>query len=167
MHDETSARIARLESERDILRTFTRFFRLLDTRQYEQVAEQCLTPDAELEVRLPTAHRLHGPGEVTRHLRTQLDARSEMTAHVPGLAVVDWNGHDQPFLTAYTTAWHWFTARAHLGDLRPADWTVVLLVEDAYRRHEGRWLIARRRVTPAAGLVAAGSPPPADPAGHR
>lgn len=50
-------------------------------------------------------------------------------------------------------------AQASQGDLRPADWTTIGLVEDDFGRFEGRWLIARRKVSPIAGLVAAGSPP--------
>ncbi|MGW4965643.1 hypothetical protein ACWEPL_51205 [Nonomuraea sp. NPDC004186] len=49
-------------------------------------------------------------------------------------------------------------AQASQGDLRPADWTTIGLVEDDFGRFEGRWLIARRKVSPIAGLVAAGSP---------
>ncbi|MCK9895453.1 nuclear transport factor 2 family protein [Frankia sp. AgB32] len=155
------ARVARLEAERDIIRTFTRFFWLIDNRAYDSIATQCLTPDADLEFDLPAPHRLRGHDEFTGYLRTRVAPESEMVAHVPGLATVEWADSGQATLTAYTTAWHWFTARAQLGALRPADWTAVGLVDDVYQRHDGRWLIARRRVTPAAGLVAAGSPPPA------
>ncbi|WP_462186709.1 MULTISPECIES: nuclear transport factor 2 family protein [unclassified Frankia] len=158
--DDTDARLARLDAEREILRTFTRFFRLLGTRQYERVAAECLTPDAELDHHLPGPRRLRGRDEITRYLLTEFAARTEMVAHVPGLTVVDWDDNGEPRLSAYTTDWHWFTANARLGELRPADWTAVGLVEDAYRQEGGRWLIARRRVTPVAGLVATGSPPP-------
>lgn len=162
--DRTAARIARLEAEREILRTFALFYRLLDTRQYERVAADCLTPDAEVEYHLPVERRLRGRDEFTRYLLTEVAPRSEMAARVPGLAVVEWDdGGAEPRLAAYTTEWHWYTARAHHGDLRPADWTGIGLVEDTYRHQGDRWLIARRRVTPVAGLVAAGALPPALP----
>lgn len=164
-----AARLARLEAERDIQRTFVRFFRLVDTRRYERIAAECLTSDADLDFHLPAPHRLRGHDEFTRHLLTAVAPQFQMAAHVPGLAVVDWDSSGQPHLSAYATGWHWYTAHAHLGDLRPADWTTVGLVEDVYRHRDGRWLIARRRVTAVAGLVAAGSPPPppADPAHTR
>ncbi|WP_261562246.1 nuclear transport factor 2 family protein, partial [Frankia tisae] len=155
--DETAARLARLEAERDIQRTFARFFRLVDTRRYERIAAECLTPDADLDVHIPASLRLRGHDEFTRHMLTRVAPASQMVAHVPGLAVVDWDDTGQPHLSAYTTGWHWYTAHAYRGDLRPADWTTIGLVEDAYRHHDGRWLIARRRVTAVAGLVAAGS----------
>ncbi|MBL7498122.1 nuclear transport factor 2 family protein [Frankia sp. CNm7] len=156
----TERRLARLEAERSILRTFARFFRLVDTREHERVAARCLTPDATLDCHVPAFHRLRGHDEFTRHLLTVVAPRSQMVAHVPGLAVIDWDEDGQPSLSAYTTVWHWYTVNAHHGDLRPADWTTIGLVEDDYRLHDGRWLIAHRRVTPVAGLVAAGSPPP-------
>ncbi|WP_261568743.1 nuclear transport factor 2 family protein [Frankia gtarii] len=165
--DSTATRLARLEAERDIQHTFARSFRLVDTREYERIAAECLTPDADLEYHIPARHRLRGRDEFTRHMLTEVAPRSQMVAHVPGLAVVDWDSSGQPHLSAYTTAWHWYTAQAHRGELRPADWTTIGLVEDTYRRHDGRWLITRRRVTPVAGLVAAGSPPPLSPAHTR
>jgi hypothetical protein len=157
---DTGYRIARLEAERDIQHTFVRFFRLVDTRQYERIAAECLTPDAELDYHVPALHRLRGREEFTRHMLAAVAPRSQMVAHVPGLAVIDWDTAGRPHLSAYTTVWHWYTANAHRGELRPADWTTIGLVEDDYRNHDGHWLIAHRRVTAVAGLIAAGSPPP-------
>lgn len=158
------ARLARLEAESAINRTFFRFFELVDSRRYTEIAAECLTPDAQIEYHVPAPHRFDGSAEFTRYMIDTVAPRSQRVAHVVGQTVVEWHG-DRPRLKARATVWHWYQAHAGGGDLRPADWTTIGQVEDDFAEVDGRWLIARRLVTPVAGLVAAGAPPPALPQG--
>ncbi|MEV4364137.1 nuclear transport factor 2 family protein [Nonomuraea sp. NPDC049625] len=84
--------------------------------------------------------------------------RQQMVAHVLGQIAIEWDT-GRPRVSAYATVWHWYQANPAQGDLRPADWTTIGLVEDDFEQYDGRWLIARRKVRPVAGLVATGSPP--------
>ncbi|MFF2395319.1 nuclear transport factor 2 family protein [Nocardia sp. NPDC058114] len=155
-------RLERLEAEGEINRTFFRFFELVDSRSYELIAPECLAPDAQIEYRLPAPHSFSGRDEFTRYMVDRVAPRSQRVAHVLGQTVVEWRG-DTPRLKARATVWHWYQQYADRGDLRPADWTTIGHVEDDFAFVDGRWLIARRLVTPVAGLVAAGSPPPSLP----
>ncbi|MFF2083844.1 nuclear transport factor 2 family protein [Nocardia sp. NPDC058176] len=155
-------RVARLEAEGEINRTFFRFFELVDSRRYELIAPECLAPDAQIEYHVPAPHRFDGRDAFTRYMIDKVAPRSQRVAHVLGHTVVEWHG-DRARLKARATVWHWYQRHAELGDLRPADWTTVGHVEDDFALVDGRWLIARRVVTPVAGLVAAGSPPPGLP----
>ncbi|MEV6925140.1 nuclear transport factor 2 family protein [Dactylosporangium sp. NPDC051485] len=150
--------LAILEAEREIYRTFVHFFHLVDTRQYERVAEECFTPHAEIEYHVPNLHRFSGRDAFTGYLLAHVESRSQMVAHVIGQRVIHWN-NGQPHLEAYATVWHWHTAHAMKGVLRPADWTTIGHVADDFERVNGQWLIARRIVTPVGGLVAAGRTP--------
>lgn len=150
----------RLEAERGIYQTFFHSFRLTDTAQWGRLAAECFTPDATLQyVALPDGKTRSFEG------RAAIDAfyggnagLCEKTAHVVGQWIVAWDA-DRPRLTAYVTAWHWFTDRSHLGGTRPSDWAVVGLVEDEYELVGGTWLVARRRVSPQGGTVAVGQLP--------
>ncbi|MGW4369020.1 nuclear transport factor 2 family protein [Nocardia takedensis] len=152
-------RLTRLEAEAEIKRTFFRFFELVDARDYERIAPECLAPDVEIEYHMPTRHGFRGRAEFTAYMVDPDRPRSQRIAHILGLTVVEWHG-DRPLLKSRATVWHWYPHHADKGDLRPADWTAVGHVEDEFALIEGRWLIARRVVTPIAGLVAAGSAPP-------
>lgn len=153
----------RLEAERAILRTHFRFFQLTDVSEFELLGPQCFTRDARIEYRIMPGppQRFAGRAEFVafmlaagRHHR-----RSGPTvAHTHAPPDIDWSG-GQPRLTGSATVWHWAATRTSVGQPRPADWTIVGLVEDVYRQEEGRWLIADRLITPAAGLVALGGAP--------
>ncbi|WP_051028047.1 nuclear transport factor 2 family protein [Nocardia higoensis] len=155
-------RLARFEAESEINRTFFRFFELVDARRYTDIGPECLAPDADLEYHVPAPHRLLGRDEFTRYMVSKVAPRSQRVAHVLGHTVVEWNG-STPRVKSRATVWHWYQQFAEKGDLRPADWTTVGQVEDEFARVEGRWLIARRVVTPIAGVVAAGASPPSLP----
>ncbi|MEW9553330.1 nuclear transport factor 2 family protein [Nonomuraea sp. NPDC050783] len=150
--------LATLAAEREIHQTFLRFFRLVDTRQYERLGEECFTPDALIEYHVPAPQRFNGRDEFTAFMLDGPRRRQQMVAHVLGQTAIEWDA-GRPRVSAYATVWHWYRANAAQGDLRPADWTTIGLVEDDFEQYDGRWLIARRNVRPVAGLVAAGSPP--------
>jgi hypothetical protein len=152
---------ATLEAERGIRRTFFRFFRLMDTMEWERAGRECFATDAVLKNdALPGGMQLRSEGrtDITAALAAGQPVM-QMVAHVAGQSFVDCAEPGRPRLTAYVTAWHWFADRAREGELRPADWTIVTLVEDEYVPVEGEWLIERRTITPAAGMVAAGTLP--------
>ncbi|MEB8337522.1 nuclear transport factor 2 family protein [Streptomyces endophyticus] len=152
--------LATLAAEREIYRTFYKFFRLVDTNRYEQLVE-CFTKDAliEYDVMPGPVQRFHGRDEFTAFMSRSLPWKREPTvAHVLGQTIVEWTD-GKPHVQAYATVWHWSATRTADGRHRPADWTVVGLVEDDFEQEDGRWLISRRHVAPVAGLVAAGRGP--------
>ncbi|MFG2133289.1 nuclear transport factor 2 family protein [Streptomyces sp. NPDC048751] len=152
--------LAAIKAEREIYRTLYKFFRLVDTGRYEQLVE-CFTKDALIEYAVmpgPT-QRFDGRDEFTAFMSAGRGVRYEPTvAHVVGQTLIEWT-EGRPHLQAYATVWHWSATRTADGRHRPADWTVVGLVEDDFEQEDGRWLISRRHVEPVAGLVAAGRRP--------
>ncbi|MBA2945605.1 nuclear transport factor 2 family protein [Streptomyces himalayensis] len=152
--------LATIAAEREIYRTFYKFFRLVDTNQYEQLVE-CFTKDALIayDVMPGPTQRFHGRDEFTAFMSAGRPGKRERTvAHVLGQTLIEWTD-GRPHLQAYATVWHWSATRTVAGRHRPADWTVVGLVEDDFEQEDGRWLISRRYVAPVAGLVAAGNAP--------
>ncbi|MCW2881052.1 MAG: hypothetical protein JWQ95_5152 [Sphaerisporangium sp.] len=157
----------RLEAERAIRQTHFRFFRLADIGDYALLGRQCFTPDAQIEYRI-----MPGPPQrfasrdefVTFMLAGRPPAApphrigGPAVAHTSAPPDIDWTT-GQPRLTGHATVWHWAAVRTPTGQDRPADWTTIGLVEDDYRQFDGQWLIARRLITPAAGLVATGTTP--------
>src|SRR4051794_19341391 len=151
--------MATLEAERAIHHTFFRFFRLMDTFGYDEVGS-CFTADAEIDyaVMPDTRQVFQGRDVFTAFVLENTKPRIQKVAHVAGQTLIAWED-GRPRLKAYATAWHWFTANADQGDLRPADWAVVGYMEDDYEQVDGEWLVARRVVRPVAGVVATGLPP--------
>ncbi len=157
----------RLDAERAIRHTHFRFFLLADAGRYDLLGQRCFTPDADIEYRIMPGppQRFAGRAEFVDFM---LAGRPPATAHhrIIGPAAahtsappdIDWST-GQPRLTGYATVWHWAATQTPGGQQRPADWTTIGLVDDTYRRHDGEWLIARRLITPAAGLVATGTAP--------
>ncbi|MET9592089.1 nuclear transport factor 2 family protein [Streptomyces sp. NPDC006516] len=149
-----------IAAEREIYRTFYKFFRLVDTNRYEQL-DECFTKDAliEYDVMPGPVQRFNGRDEFTAFMSASPPWKREPTvAHVLGQTLIDWN-EGKPHLQAYATVWHWSATRTLDGRHRPADWTVVGLVEDDFEQEDGRWLISKRYVAPVAGLVAGGTGP--------
>lgn len=153
------ALLATIEAERAIYRTFYHFFRLADTQETERFTE-CFTPDALIEYRIMPGpvQRFHGRDEFTSFMSRGPKPRPGMVAHVAGQTTIEWTD-DSPLLTAYATVWHWFPTRGVADEYRPADWTVIGLVQDKFEKYEGDWLISHRDVRPVAGRVAAGRGP--------
>ncbi|MGY0499925.1 nuclear transport factor 2 family protein [Nocardia sp. FBN12] len=148
--------LATIEAERAIFKTFYKFFRIADTQESERFSE-CFTPDALIEYRIMPGPPVlfHGRESFTNHMSRVPKSQRALVAHVIGQATIEWTG-DRPLLTAYATVWHWFST-TDVG--KPADWTVIGLVEDEFERHEGEWLISHREVRHVAGSVAAGRGP--------
>jgi hypothetical protein len=150
--------VAKVEAERAIHRTFFRFFRLMDTLEWERAGAETFTAGAVLDNRaLPEGSTLwlEGRDAICGALAAGRSGM-QMVAHVAGQILIEWDG-GRPRLTAYVTAWHWFADNASEGDLRPADWVVVSLVEDEFELADGEWLVSHRTVSPVAGIVAAGA----------
>jgi hypothetical protein len=157
----------RLEAERAIQHIHFRFFLLTDAGRYELLGRHCFTPDADIEYRIMPGppQRFAGRDEfVAFMLAGQPPAAAgyrlvgPAAAHAGAPADIDWST-GQPRLTGYATVWHWATTQTFAGQPRPADWTTIGLIEDDYRHHDGQWLISRRLISPAAGLVATGAAP--------
>jgi hypothetical protein len=150
---------AMLEAEREIYRTFCNYLLLVDChQQYERACHECFAPHAEIIYRMasgpPTI--FNGPQQFLAYLESHARSGTQMSAHVMGQSVITWSD-GKPRLSAYITAWHWLAINKATGDSRPADWTTIGFAEDDFEYIAGRWLISRRSVKPAAGLVAMGS----------
>ncbi|GIO15661.1 hypothetical protein J19TS2_52160 [Cohnella xylanilytica] len=148
-----------LAAERSIYQTHFRFFRLVDTRQYERIGS-CFTPNADIEYRIMPGppQYFNGRDEFVNFMLAGGKSSGSAVAHVGGQSTVVWED-GRPRLLAYATVWHWASTHTESGAHRPADWTTIGYIEDDYERFEGDWLIAKRLVTPVAGLVAAGAAP--------
>ncbi|MCD0450921.1 nuclear transport factor 2 family protein [Actinocorallia sp. API 0066] len=153
-----------LEAEREIHRTHFRFFQLADRGDYARLGAECFAPDVDIEYTIMpgppqrfssrdgfTSFMLAGSPRIP-------DAHGPAVAHVAAQSSITWD-EGRPHLSGYATVWHWAATRTPSGRHRPADWTTVGRVEDDYARIDGKWLITRRRVSPAAGLVATGAAP--------
>ena len=139
-------------AERAIRQTFFLYFRLCDTHQWERVARECFTPDAEVTftARAQPRHTLRGREEIHNFYRSQYgDANEtglERMAHVAGQTVIDWTD-GIPTMRASVTAWRWFRSSSAGGDRRPADEAVIAFSEEDYAEvDDGAWLVARRHV---------------------
>ncbi|MBL7498121.1 nuclear transport factor 2 family protein [Frankia sp. CNm7] len=157
----------RLDAERAIRRTHFRFFQLADLGDFGALGQECFTAGADIEYRIMPGppQRFHGRDAFVGFMlagRAPAAARARgggpVVAHTSAPPDIDWDA-GRPRLTGYATVWHWAAANTPTGHPRPADWTTIGLVEDDYQKVDGRWLIARRLITPAAGLVAVGTPP--------
>jgi hypothetical protein len=153
----------RLRVEKELYDLLCRMFRLVDSRRYDLVGPQCFTANAIIEYEaVPGSNdtlRFDGRDALTAYLLGTTQHQIEMHAHVIGQVSFNWSG-DNPELSAYVTAHHWFAANKLQGRLRAADWTALGLVVDSYETEDGVWRIARRHVSNVAGLVVAGLPPP-------
>ena len=154
--------LATLQAERAIYRTFCNYLFFVDRdKQYERACIECFKSDAKITYHMASGSALifHGRNEFLDYLESHARPTTQMSAHVLGQSRIHWiNG--KPRISAYITAWHWLSANEEAGDLRPADRTTIGFAEDDFENVEGNWLISRRSVKPAAGLVAAGSAPP-------
>ena len=146
-------------AERACWDTYLDYFTVLDTRQPCVQAVECFTPEARIEYHMKGAPLVfQGRAEYLGFLE-QATAAQQMTAHVVGQHRFRWSD-GRPRLLSHVTSWQWFVVNADRGDLRPAEFTTIGYCEDDFEYIQGRWLIARRIVKPAAGLVAVGAPPP-------
>ncbi|XVQ06329.1 nuclear transport factor 2 family protein [Spirillospora sp. CA-255316] len=152
--------LAILMAEREIYRTFYRFFRMTDLGRFADIGTACFTRDAliEYDVMPGPTQRFHGRDEFVAFMSAGGPRREPRVAHVVGQTTIDWIS-GVPHVEAYATVYHWAATRTPLGEHRPADWTVVGLVQDTFAQEDGRWLISRRHVEPVAGLVAVGTAP--------
>lgn len=148
-----------LEAEREIYRTHFRFFELADRQEYALLGEECFAPDARIEYTIMPGppQRFAGRDAFTGFMLAGGPSESAV-AHVAGQSSITWDD-GRPHLSGYATVWHWARTRTPSGQHRPADWTTIGRIEDDYARIGGRWLITRRLVSPAAGLVATGTAP--------
>ena len=163
MDDIESVSPSRLAAERAMQETVFRMFRLVDARRYDEVGPTCFTPQATIAYQLtPGAEApdliLRGRDALTDYLNGVTRHQIQQHAHVIGQIWFDWSG-SKPTLSAHVFALHWFSAEAAKGPSRPADWIALGIVVDRFERFDGRWLIADRHVSNAAGPVVAGAPP--------
>lgn len=152
-----------LEAEREIRQTYFRFFQLADRGDYARLGVECFAADADIEYTIMPGppQRFAGRDAFTSFMLAGTGPAVEggpAVAHVAGMSSISWDG-ELPHLSGYATVWHWAATRTPGGFHRPADWTTIGRVEDDYALIDGRWLITRRRVSPAAGLVATGTAP--------
>lgn len=149
-----------LKAERACWKTYLDYFDILDKKRPCEQAGECFTENAEI------AYHMKGP-PLTFNSRSDYvaflniaTAAQEMTAHVVGQNWFEWS-NGKPRLFSYVTSWQWFTANADQGDLRPAEFVTIGYSEDDFECVDGKWLVSRRHVKPAAGLLVIGALPPA------
>jgi hypothetical protein len=142
-----------------IHRTFVNYLSFVDTGQDYRSAVKSFSKHAVIEYQMNGERpmKFQGRDEFLAYLEGQAntDLKFEGCAHALGQYEIRWLDK-KPRLSAYVTAWHWFERNRHLGTHRPADWTTIGFVTDDFDFVEGQWLIARRTLRPAAGLVATG-----------
>ena len=150
--------LATWHAERAVYATFCEYLRAADVMDCER-AGGCFTEDAEVTYHMSGEPMVFcGRRAFVAYLE---DAKlvHEMSVHVVGQHSFSWND-GTPCVAAYVSAWHWFLDNAHLGDMRAADFMTVGFAQDEFVLAEGKWLVSRRLVKPAAGLVAVGDRPP-------
>ncbi|MDL9945623.1 nuclear transport factor 2 family protein [Gordonia sp. ABSL11-1] len=146
-----------LAAEREINANHVRFFEIADAFEHHRFVE-CFTPDAFIEYTIMPGppQRFHSAHEFAAFMSAGGQRGQQAVAHVAGQHVVRWHD-DRPHLSGYATVWHWTATHDHAGRHRPADWTTIGRIEDDYQNLDGRWLISRRSVSRAAGLIATGA----------
>jgi hypothetical protein len=153
--------IATWNAERGAYNTFCEYLTAVDDQMQYERAGACFTENAEVTYDMKDQPMVfHGRREFIGYLQgvKQVLAAS---AHVVGQHRFSWH-QGRPRIVAYVTAWHWFHENSHLGENRPADFTTVGYAEDEFTQVAGIWLISRRLVKPASGLVAFGDRPPSN-----
>ena len=148
-------------AERAIYQTFCDYLTFVDNGQDYPRAVRSFSEDASIEYHMNGGAPLtfNGRENFLSYLEGQpSNLHFESCVHVVGQVAIQWTDRT-PKLSAYVTAWHWFSQNKHLGKARPADWPTIGFVEDEFQFRDRRWLISRRVLRPAAGLVATGSPP--------
>ncbi|MFD2416474.1 nuclear transport factor 2 family protein [Amycolatopsis pigmentata] len=148
-----------LKAERECWDTYLYYFDIIDKKKPAELAGRCFTKDADIAYDMKGMPLVfHGRSEYAAFLE-QAMAAQEMTAHVVGQHRFVWTD-GKPRLLTSVTSWQWFVVNEHLGDTRPAEFVTIGYSEDDFDYVDGTWLIGRRIVRPAAGLVAIGAPPP-------
>lgn len=148
-----------LLAERGAYATFCEYLRAVDDHMQCARAGACFTQDAEITYQMKEQPMLfHGREAFIGYLEGAKLVH-EMSVHVVGQHRFSWI-EGRPRISAYISAWHWFLDRAHLGSDRAADFMTIGYAEDEFTFIDGKWLISRRLVRPAAGLVGIGAMPP-------
>jgi hypothetical protein len=147
-----------LRAEREMYKTYLDYFFFLDRKEPCELAGECFTENAEVTYHMKGSPLIFRSRSSYVSWLKDAAAAQEMTAHVAGQHCFEWTG-GRPRLITYVTSWQWFVHTKHLGANRAADFVTVGYSEDDFEYVAGKWLIARRIVRPAAGLVAAGSLP--------
>ncbi len=147
-------------AERACWETYLEYFDVIDKKRPHHLAAECFTKDATVTYGMKGAPLVFtGRDEYAAFLDGAV-VQHEMIAHVVGQHRFTWRD-GVPRLITYVTSWQWFTANAGLGENRPADYATIGYAEDDFRFEEGKWLIFKRFVAPAAGATALGGRPAA------
>ena len=145
---------ARLDYE-EIRSLQHRYGRLLDLHQPHAVAQEVFTEDAiDDRGRAPVpVGRAAIEAMFTRALR-----QFAATAHVISNVEIELDG-DEATSTTYVTAWHWNDDGSDVT-VRPADFALIAVYEDALRRTPEGWRISHRTIRPLGiGGLATGTMP--------
>jgi hypothetical protein len=132
-----------------------RYARLLDLDQPHAVAHEVFAEEAiDDRGRIPVSVGRAAIEEMfTRALKQFAD-----TAHVISNVEIDLNG-DEATSSTYVTAWHWNDDGSDTT-VRPADFALIAVYEDALRRTPEGWRISHRKIRPLGiGGLATGTMP--------
>jgi ketosteroid isomerase-like protein len=133
-----------LSDESDIRKVLSRYCQQVDARDPALVASAVFTEDAIDDHGRPDPPQ--GRAAIEAMLRRAFE-HLEATAHMTSNSDIEVNG-DSAHARTYVTAWHWMKSSAHLGLTRPADFVVVAVYNDDFRREPEGWRIAHRRLEP-------------------
>jgi hypothetical protein len=132
-----------------------RYGRLLDLNQPHAVAHEVFTEDA-----IDDRGRVPVPvGRVAiEEMFTRALKQFAATAHVISNVEIELDG-DEATSSTYVTAWHWSDDGTD-AVVRPADFALIAVYEDALMRTSAGWRISHRRIRPlGVGGLAAGTMP--------
>jgi ketosteroid isomerase-like protein len=133
-----------LADESEIRRVLSRYCQHLDAREPALAVRAVFTEDAVDDHGRPDVPRGRAAIEA---MFTRAYEHLEATAHMVSHSDIEVHG-DAAHARTYVTAWHWLKSSAQLGQTRPADFVLVAVYNDDFRREPEGWRIAHRRLEP-------------------
>jgi 3-phenylpropionate/cinnamic acid dioxygenase small subunit len=141
--DELARRIAGLEAREAVTRRYFHYAWLVDSRNWNRVADEIFAPDAELSLGTSMAtHR--GREAISRSFSTVLPDL-EGTAHYFTNIDVEVVSDTDARARAYFQSFHWALDTAGSGPRRPVDFVGSGVYFDEWRKEPEGWRIVQRR----------------------
>jgi hypothetical protein len=147
-----------LKAERECWKVYLAYFYATDHTGSAKDAAACFTENTQVRYSMRGSEQLFNGREEYHVFLGKSLAAYQMVSHVVGQQDFTWS-NGTPRLTTNVISWQWFKTKADAGDLRPADFATIGHAEDEFEFVNGKWLISKRLVRPAAGITAIGIPP--------
>ncbi|PZU09074.1 MAG: hypothetical protein DI605_09825 [Sphingomonas sp.] len=149
--------MATIQAERECLETYLEYFEVIDRGRPNSGAAACFTEDTEVTYAMKGKPMVfNGRAEYLKFLDDST-AAYEMVTHILGQQFFAWK-NGTPSLRTNVISWQWFLKNKDQGDMRPADFVTMGHANDEFTKVDGKWLISKRHVQPAAGITAIGTP---------